>query len=111
MPVLSINFAYPSSEQFNKISPCCRVDPALGAAPARRRDRADPAPAGAEVQRGQDDLPQVLRPPPPQGHQLQKEEVRSHLKHQAQEEAEVNSTLGLLGRKCVGAVSAPFTMD
>merc|ERR1712244_139870 len=66
------------------------VDPALGAAPARRRDRADPAPAGAEVQRGQDDLPQVLRPPPPQGHQLQEEVVRTHLQHQAQEEAQVN---------------------
>ena len=94
---------------FTRCFPFCRVDPALGAAPARRRDRADPAPAGAEVQRGQDDLPQVLRPPPPQGHQLQKEEVRSHLKPQAQEEAEVNSTLGLLGRKRV--VSAPSTMD
>ena len=109
MPLFFIHFETHPLTILTKFFPFCRVDPALGAAPARRRDRADPAPAGAEVQRGQDDLPQVLRPPPPQGHQLQKEEVRSHLKHQAQEEAEVNSTLGLLGRKRV--VSAPSTMD
>ncbi len=67
-----------------------RVDPAPGPPPARRRDRAHPPPAGAEVQRGQDDLPQVLRQAPPQGHQLQEEELRAHLKHQAQEEAQVD---------------------
>ena len=52
-----------------------RVHFALGAPSARWRHRADPAPPRAEVQRGQDDLPQVLRPPPPQGHQLQEEIV------------------------------------
>merc|ERR1712055_398186 len=45
---------------------------------------------GPEVQLRQDDLPQVLRSPPPKSHQLPQEEVRSHLQHQAQEEAEVN---------------------
>ena len=37
-----------------------------------------------------DDLSQVLRPAPSQGHQLSQEEVRSHLQHPTQEEAEVN---------------------
>merc|ERR1719510_2072245 len=78
-----------------------RVYLALGPSSSRWCDRAFPQDFGSEVQLRQDDLPQVLRPPPPQGHQLQKEEVRSHLKPQAQEEAEVNCTLGLLGRKCV----------
>merc|ERR1711915_190992 len=48
------------------------------------------APAGAEVQLRQDDLQEVLRPPPPQGHQLQEEGVRSHLPAETQEEAEVS---------------------
>merc|ERR1712008_390835 len=65
-----------------------------GAPSARRCHRADPAPPRAEVQRGQDDLPQVLRPPPPQGHQLQEEEVRTHFQHPAEEEAQVNECCG-----------------
>merc|ERR1712010_116866 len=67
---------------------------APGAPSARRCHRADPASPRAEVQRGQDDLPQVLRSSPPQGHQLQEEEVRTHLQHQAEEEAEVNECCG-----------------
>merc|ERR1712010_317109 len=63
---------------------------APGAPSARWRHRADPAPPRAEVQRGQDDLPQVLCSPPPEGHQLQEEEVWSHFQHQAEEEAEVS---------------------
>ncbi len=66
-----------------------RVYSPPGPSPPRRRDRAHPPPAGPEIQRGQDDLSQVLRAPPPQGHQLQEEEVRTHLQHQAQEEAQV----------------------
>ena len=63
---------------YHKIRHRFRVHLALGAPSARRRHRADPAPPRAEVQRGQDDLPQVLRPPPPQGHQLQEEVVSCH---------------------------------
>ncbi len=40
----------------------------------------------------QGDLPQVLRPTPPQGDQLPQEGVRTHLQPPPQEEAEVNCT-------------------
>merc|ERR1712049_43813 len=68
-----------------------RVHPPLGVASPRRRYRALSPFIGPKVQRRQDDLPQVLRPSSPQGHQLQKEVLRPHLQHQTQEEAEVKS--------------------
>jgi hypothetical protein len=40
-----------------------------------------------------DDLPQVLRQAAPARHQLPQEEVRPHLQHPTQEEAEVNNSL------------------
>ena len=67
-----------------------RIYPSLGVASPWWCHRAHPEAVGPEVQRRQDDLQEVLRPPPPQGHQLPEEEVRSHLKHQAQKEVEVN---------------------
>merc|ERR1712198_779576 len=53
-------------------------------------DRTLPAYPGPEVQLRQDDLQEVLCPPPPQGNQLPQEGLRPHLQPQTQEEAEVN---------------------
>merc|ERR550539_228214 len=69
------------------------VHPPPGAASARWCDRAQPEAPRPEVQLRQDDLQEVLRPPPPQGHQLQEEGVRPHLQHPPQEEAEVEGPL------------------
>ncbi len=44
----------------------------------------------------QGDLPEVLRPAPPQGDQLPQEGVRTHLQPPPQEEAEVNNNTAWL---------------
>ena len=78
-------------EELNEFMPFfLRVHPSLGSASAWWCHRALPENLGSEVQRRQDDLSQVLRQAPPEGHQLQEEVVRSHLQHQAQEEVEVD---------------------
>ena len=91
---------------------CCRVYPPLGPSSSRRCDRALSSHSGPEVQLRQDDLPQVLRSSPPQSHQLPKEELWPHIKHQAQEEAEVNfvylSSGGLVPRSSQLDVSYRF---
>merc|ERR1719339_552785 len=51
-----------------------------------------PPSAGPEVQLRQDDLQEVLRQAPPQGHQLQEEGLWPHLPAETQEEAEVSRT-------------------
>jgi hypothetical protein len=49
----------------------------------------------------QGDLPEVLRPAPPQGDQLPQEGVRSHLQPPPQEEAEVNNNTACVSSEAV----------